>query len=294
MAGLDSDLLRTFLAIAESGSVTAGAARIQRSQSATSLQVKQLEDALGQAVFQRHGRGVVLTAAGERLMPVARHVVRTLDTALAEIRGQGLAGRLRLGLPDDENRARLSSIVAGFARQHPHVELDVRCALSAGFPDALDRGALDLAVYDVPDADSGVTCLRAEPMHWMAARTADLTSREPVPVALFDPACWWRDAALDALHAAARGYRIVYACESVAGVLAAVEAGVAVGLLNASALHDGLVTLPELTPDVSLPTSNLVLRTRGADTVTTAMADAIRAAFGGASRTSVGDLTRSP
>lgn len=213
-------------------------------------------------------------------MPVARHVVRTLDTALADIRADGLAGRLRLGLPDDENRARLSAIVAAFAREHPRVELDVRCALSAGFPDALDRGELDLAVYDVPGADAGMTCLRTEAMHWMAARNADVTSRETVPVALFDPACWWRDAALDALHAAGRAYRIVYACESVAGVLAAVEAGVAVGLLNASARHDGLVTLPELTPAAGLPTSNLVLRTRSADAVTTAMADAIRAAFG--------------
>ena len=63
MENLDSDLLRTFVAVAEAGSVTEGAARIHRSQSATSLQIKRLEAILSQPVFDRHGRGVVLSAS---------------------------------------------------------------------------------------------------------------------------------------------------------------------------------------------------------------------------------------
>jgi DNA-binding transcriptional LysR family regulator len=72
MPQLDSDHLRTFLAIAEAGSVTGGALRINRSQSATSLQIRQLEDVVGKPLFRRHGRGVTLTAAGDLLLPVAR------------------------------------------------------------------------------------------------------------------------------------------------------------------------------------------------------------------------------
>ena len=87
MDQLNSDLLRTFLAIAEAGSVTDGAARIHRSQSAASLQIKRLEDIVGQAVFVRHGRGVILTAAGEKLLPVARDIARTLDSTLREMKG---------------------------------------------------------------------------------------------------------------------------------------------------------------------------------------------------------------
>ena len=63
MRNLDSELLRTFLAVADSGSVTGGAARIHRSQSAASIQIKQLEELLGASLFTRHGRGVVLSRA---------------------------------------------------------------------------------------------------------------------------------------------------------------------------------------------------------------------------------------
>ena len=94
---LDSDLLRTFLAVADAGTVTGGAARIYRSQSAASVQIKQLEDLLGQPVFKRHGRGVVLSRVGEVLEPVARQVIQALDAAMAEITGGGLEGSLRIG-----------------------------------------------------------------------------------------------------------------------------------------------------------------------------------------------------
>lgn len=71
MENLDSDLLRTFIAVAQSGSVTDGATKIHRSQSATSLQIKRLENILGLPVFERHGRGIVLSDTGHRLLPTA-------------------------------------------------------------------------------------------------------------------------------------------------------------------------------------------------------------------------------
>ncbi|WP_253282958.1 LysR family transcriptional regulator [Ruegeria sp. HKCCD7318] len=105
MENLDSDLLRTFVAVADAGSVTDGAARIHRSQSATSLQIKRLEAILGQPVFDRHGRGVVLSDAGRKLFPVAQDVTARLDTALREISQNTVSGKLRLGIPDDHGRA---------------------------------------------------------------------------------------------------------------------------------------------------------------------------------------------
>lgn len=76
---LDSDLLRSFLAVAKAGSVSGGAARLLRTQSAVSLQVQKLEEIVAQQLFDRHGRGVSLTAHGEQLLPIARQVVETLD-----------------------------------------------------------------------------------------------------------------------------------------------------------------------------------------------------------------------
>lgn len=161
-AALDSDLLRTFLAVAEAGSISAGATRIYRSQSAASLQVKQLEELLGRPVFDRHGRGVALTPAGERLLPVARQVVGLLDSSLAELGQAPLAGALRVGITDEYGQAVLTRAIARFAREHPRVDLEVRASDSTGFAAALAEGGLDLAVYEVEAPAPGVTLLYDE------------------------------------------------------------------------------------------------------------------------------------
>ncbi len=281
MAQLDSDLVRTFLAVAESGSVTAGARRIGRSQSATSLQIKQLEEIVGQALFRRHGRGVRPTVAGERLLPVARRVTQSLDAVLTELRGEGLSGELRVGLPDDQGHAVLTDIVAEFAARHPDVRLQVHSALGAGYGAALRSGALDLAVFEVPEPAPQDVVLRQDALIWMASPQRELCAARVLPIAVFDRDCWWRDAALSGLEAAGRRYRIVFTSESARGVRAAVQAGFAAGLLGAGARHaEGLVPLGGL--DLRQP-SFLVLRRAPAASGETveAMSAAIRRAFDG-------------
>lgn len=284
MDQLNSELLRTFLAVAETGSMTEGAARIFRSQSAASLQIRKLEDLLGQPVFDRHGRGVALTATGERLLPIAHDVTRTLSCAMRELTSDGLHGKLRLGIPDDQNQQMLSRIIGEFAQSHPLVELDVSCALSAGFPAALASGHMDIAVYEVEQPDSQHEILREEPTFWMMSRHHDLLQRSPLPVALFDHECWWRDAALASLHGSGRPFRIIYSSQSVTGVTAAIEAGVAIGLLGQSSLNGNLTCLGAEHGFADMPTSKLVLGTRsGADDAPMqAMKSAIRQAFAAA------------
>ena len=259
MENLDSDLLRTFIAVAEAGSVTDGAERIFRSQSAASIQIKRLEVVLGHKVFERHGRGVVLTETGKRLLPVARTVTDRLDSALREIASDRLSGKLRLGLPDDHGRDRLARIVGAFTQSHPLVELDVTCAISSGFPEALASGLLDLAVYEVEVPSTGEELLFEDPTCWATSAVRDFSSVNPLPVALFDHACWWRDAALRVLEQMNRPYRVVYSSQSVAGVIAAVEAGVAVGLLGRSSLNERLRVLGEVDGFGPAPVSKLVL-----------------------------------
>lgn len=281
MECLDSDLLRTFIAIADAGSVTNGAVRIHRSQSAASIQIKRLETVLGQPVFERHGRGVVLTETGRHLLTVARDVTARLDGALRKITSDKLSGKLRLGLPDDHGRARLAQIVGAFAQSHPLVELEVTCALSTSFPDDLSKGYLDLAVYEVEAPSPQEEVLFEDPTCWAAASYRDFSAADPLPVALFDHACWWRDAALVSLQTRKQPFRVVYSSQSVAGVIAAVEAGVAVGLLGRSSLHDGLTVLGDEDGFGPTPGSQLVLgvsRKKRSERVD-AMISAIRAAF---------------
>jgi len=274
---LDSELLRTFLAIAASGSFSKGAERIFRSQSAASLQIKKLETLLGQPVFERHARGVALTPIGEMLRPVAERVVDMIDSAVGTLRSGGLEGTLRMGVPDETGGMRLAGVIARFTRDHPRVELTVRCSLSAEFPDALARGDLDLAVHAARVVPEGAVPLRREQTLWVVSRDHPVHERDPVPVALYDRACWWRDEALIALEASGRPYRLVYTTESIAGMTAAIEAGAVVGLLDRLSVRPSMRVV---TPDdglPSLPASVWVLeRRRGsASAAVDAMAQAV-------------------
>jgi DNA-binding transcriptional LysR family regulator len=281
MNRLESDLLRTFLAVADAGSFLGGAARISRSQSAASIQIKKLEDLLGTPVFARHGRGVVLTAAGERLEPAARQVVQLLDRTMADMTQGSLVGTLRIGIPDDHSKDALSRIIADFGRDHPNVELSVQCALSTGFSVMLAAGDLDIAVHEVERITPEMVPLRQEKLCWAASRRHDVAGRDPLPVALFDRACWWRDVALKSLKASGRPYRIVYSSETATGVAAAIEAGIAIGVLNASALGPDLAPVTDTARLAALPASHLVIE-YGSDMdedICNAMTQAIRKAF---------------
>ena len=280
MQTLDSDLLRTFLAVADTGSITLGAARILRTQSAASLQIKRLEDTLGQPVFQRHGRGVRLTPLGERLLPTARQVTTSLDTTLRHLRADGVEGRIRMGIPDDHSQDTLARIIAEFAQSHPAVELDVICDLSTRFPALLDEGSLDLAIHEVETPPEAQDILWADQTQWVVSRHHDLLSRDVLPVALFDRDCWWRDAALNALEAMNRPFRVLYSSQSVQGITAAVEAGVAVALLGSGALGGNIRRLGPEDGFPVMPTSNLILQTADKDTpALRSITAAIRHAF---------------
>ena len=278
---LDSDLLRTFIAIADTGSFSRGADRLFRSQSAVSLQIKRLETTLGKPVFERRARGITLTPIGEKLRPVAQRVVNLLDVTIGELRGDALEGSIRIGIPDEYGETILPSVIANFVRQHPQVELGVRCGFSASFPHALASGELDLAVYAAESPDADTLLLRKEKTYWIRSINHQTHELDPLPVALFDRECWWRDRALQALESSGRRYRVVYTSESVAGVLAAISAGVAIGLVGENAINTGLKILSEVDGLPGIPSSALVIgRREGVDSpIADAMTEALVAAF---------------
>ncbi|WP_029064393.1 LysR substrate-binding domain-containing protein [Labrenzia sp. DG1229] len=259
MQHLDSDLLRTFLAVAETGSITEGGLRIGRSQSAISLQMARLEQIVDQPVFHRTGRGVTLTDAGKQLFPVAREVTARLDATLRDLTSTSLSGTLRLGIPDDHGRTKLTQIVGRFVQANPQVQLDVTCSLSPEFPSMLSSGRLDLAVYEVQNPSSSEEVVFEDTTHWVSSKHRNLLETDPLPVALFDRACWWRDAAIKSLSASDKAFRVAYSSQSVAGVKAAVEAGVAVGLLGRSSIDGSMTILDEVHGFTPTPSSKLVV-----------------------------------
>ncbi len=279
---LDSELLRTFLTVAESGSFSLAATRIFRSQSAVSLQIKQLENLLSQAVFERHARGVSLTPVGEKLRSTAEKVVGLLDESIGELRANPLQGPIRLGIPDEYGYRFLPGVIAQFARNHPLIELSVTCGCSASFPQALEDNEIDLAVHAVESPSAEMTLLRNEKIGWVTSKHHQAHLQDPLPLALFDRACWWRDRALDALNDAGKSYRVVFSSESVTGINAAVAAGVAIAVVGESSMRDNFRVLSSADGFPALPASALVLEQgAGFDAgVAEAMSHVICEAFG--------------
>ncbi|MCV3240663.1 LysR substrate-binding domain-containing protein [Mesorhizobium sp. ZC-5] len=228
---LDSDLLRTFLVVAQEGNVSRASSRLFRTQSAISLQVQKLEETVGHLLFQRHGRGVTLTPAGEKLLPIARRVVSTLDQTVNEMRGNQPGGEIRIGIPDEYGERVLASILASFSSTQANAQVVVRCGSSVEFPDMISRGQLDLAIHS-PEIVSPVdVVIHREPAVWAASTFTDVLDRKPLPIALFDKACWWRSRCLELLEASGVNFQVVCTSESVAGVRSAIAAGTAVGVL---------------------------------------------------------------
>ena len=168
---VDSAALRTFLAVAEAGNVTHAAARLGRTQSAISVQIRKLEAALAVRLFERRARGMVVTAEGERLLPAARRAVAELDR-IGGLFARPLVGRIRVGIPDDYGAAVLERALAAFAAHHPDVEVFVRCGFSVGFPEAIRRNELDLAVNAAKQQAGCDELIMAEPTAWAAGSPA--------------------------------------------------------------------------------------------------------------------------
>ncbi len=275
---LDTVALRTFLAIADTGSVTRAAKALHRTQSAISVQIRQLEDALGSRLFTREPRGMALTTQGERLLASAGPIVAALDQAAADLVRDPVRGKVRVGIPDDYGGGLLTSVLAGFAQRHPLVEVEIVCGFSTRFPEALKRGELDLAIHAGERGDWRGEVLREEQTVWVDLPGSVASTIRPLPVALFDRACWWRDEAIRALSSAGIDYRIAYSSESVAGVKAAINAGLAVGVLANSTVDPTMRILSAAEGLPVLPSSSLVMtrRVEAKQPAVDAMAEAIR------------------
>jgi len=241
---LDPDLLRTFVAIADAGSFTDAARHVGRTQSAVSMQMKRLEETLGRPLFARNGRGVRLSTEGEKLLIHARRLLRLHQETLDLFTDPALSGEVRLGVMEMHAATVLPNILVRFAETHPRVHVEVVCDGRAGLLERLDRGDLDLAL-SAGDPGRPATVVRREPLVWAASAAHDVHTRSPVPLAAFHPGCDFRASALAALAQGDRPCRVAYTSMSLAGILAAVRAGLAVTALPRFCLTPGLRLLSE-------------------------------------------------
>ncbi|MEM9221612.1 MAG: LysR substrate-binding domain-containing protein [Pseudomonadota bacterium] len=251
-AVVDTDLIRTFVAVCDAGSFRGAADRVHRTPSAISMQMAKLEDQVSAELFRKDGRSVKLSAVGEEFLGYARRILSLQEEALARVARPKLSGMVRFGAPDDYELGMLTDALPRFTRLCPDAEIEVHLNTSMELLSLVEAGNIDLALLEVtsvPRRDPG-EIVRAEPLVWLGCEGGTAKLRRPLPLALPGKNCHWRHAALDALERSGVAYRMAYSCKYSHGQVGALQADLAVSALPASYNAPGL---ERIAPEVGLP-----------------------------------------
>jgi DNA-binding transcriptional LysR family regulator len=290
--GLDLDVLRSFVAIAEEKSFTRAAERVGRTQSAISLQIQRLETVLEQKVLDRgKGGSVELSPQGKALLGRAKEILAMNDDIVKSFRRLPVQGTVRLGVADEFSARFLSGILAAFAEEAPGAEVDVTTGLSCLLSLKLKAGEVDLAVVGrgLEPRQWPAEVIRRERLRWITSEIHGQHRLDMLPVVVSPPDCQWRPPwlteclwsgfILRTLEQAGYRHRIAATAGTTAAQLALVMAGVAVAAsLDSLELPAGLRRvgtgegLPEL-PEAAF----MLLKARDStDPLTGLLADIVR------------------
>lgn len=218
---LPTNLLRSFVAIVDAGSMLNAAEQVFVTQSALSLQIKRLEEMLQQPLFTREGRRLALTPAGQVLLDYARRALNLNDEAVSAVSLGQFSGPVRIGMVQDFAETLLSGMLARFSELHPDTQIYARVAGTAELLELLDRGQLDIALGYAAAEDR--SALKTSPMLWFGRD--ELADRSVIPLAVLESPCRFREAAIAGLDEAGIRWRIAVETPNLTTLRAAVEAG---------------------------------------------------------------------
>ncbi|KAA1014920.1 LysR family transcriptional regulator [Paraburkholderia panacisoli] len=250
--GFDLAQLRTFVAVAESGSVSAGAQRVFLSQSSVSEQLKKLEERAGQPLFVRSKQGVNATAAGSRLLDHARRIIAMSEAAFEDLQGRSLDGELRIAITDYYRPHDIARILKAFSEQHPRLKLHVTVLPSA----VIDSNADDDASFDIGlslrlvtgkphssgrRAGAASTVVRREKLLWVSAADAAPRPAAPYQLVLLPSSCQLQRFVVKLLDEHNVPYLVSHSASGVAGLQLALKAGLGISCLNESSIGGGVV-----------------------------------------------------
>lgn len=254
---LPIDVLRALRNVVELGSITRAADSLNLTQSAVSWKIKRLEKQLGRDLIRREGQRLIATTEGAQLLIHARRILNSHDEALALFAPSTLEGTVRLGVTEQASLAQLSPILAKFSRQHGNVDVRVVVDQSQALRESLANGTLDLALHqdfvDVLSAEDHL--LWSERLSWCVPAGWQYTDGSTVALVTYGTGCFYGNLAQDRLQAAGIRCKVAVQCPSTDGVLAAISAGLGVGLVTAgnidkrveiSRLFEHRMPLPEV------------------------------------------------
>lgn len=247
MNDLDPAWLRSFDAIARTGSITRAAMLVHRTQSTVSMQLQQLESAVGVRLVERSTRALALTEQGERLLPHARGLINAQREAHAAVVPQPTAAVWRIGISEYFLPARLGELLDVLQGSAPGVRFELLWSGSMLLKQLWDAAEVDLVIVLGEFSGSDARLLRREPLVWVVAPGGLPASGASVPLVLLGPNCPVREMALQALARSGRPHHLRLGCSGSQAAVAAIRAGWGVGCLNTAAVPSDLQILTNAT-----------------------------------------------
>lgn len=280
---LDLSALRALVTTADHGGVTRAANRLHLTQSAVSMQIKRLEEMLGQTLFDRAGRSLSLTAEGEQMLSYARRIVALNDEAVSRLTDTAFEGEIVLAVPYDIVYPVIPQVLQQFNAAWPRVKVQLQAVNTRRAREALAAGEADLILTTEDHCDPGGEVLARLPLVWIGAPGGQIWRKRPLRLAL-GRSCAFRAGVVAALDHAGIPWEAAVESDSDRTLEATVSCDMAVHTLLAGTEpphaerinHGG--ALPELTSKLI----NLYLRPGSTAAGLSALADLLRAAWAGA------------
>ncbi|MBJ7538431.1 LysR family transcriptional regulator [Marinomonas transparens] len=243
--------LRTFIAVVDTGSLSAAAPLIYRSQSAVSMHIKKLENLVGSELLSRGPHHLEVTPKGLELLTYARRILDLQNEAHDALFKKQLSGLIRIGVPDDY-ALYLSPILRHFSSRHTGVEIELTCEQSTSLIPRIHNNELDIALVSQDKKGQG-QLLFQEPLLWVGAEKYEIWRKKPLPIAVYEAGSMAQIETISALKQCHKSYRIVYKSSGLSGQLAAVESGLAIAALTRCSIPSELKILQNLPTEYSLP-----------------------------------------
>ncbi len=243
MRNLPMDVLRSFVTVAELGTVTRAGDVLGRSQPAISLQLKRLDQILECNLYKRDGTRLVLTADGKRFSDYARRILALNDEAVADLTQSGVTGRIRFGIPGEFAPTLLPQILGRFSKTYPGVSLEINCDLSKNLLDSrIDTYDLILAL-DNPGRGLSRRAVREDDLVWVSGSMVSHTPTGALPLVVAKEPCIYRARVLAKLDAAGIPWEIVYTSSDLTGITAALKEGLGVTAMTRQTVPEPLQIL---------------------------------------------------
>ncbi len=278
---LDMTALRAFVTVAETGGVTRAAGQLHLTQSAVSMQVKRLEESIGQRLLERAGRGVALTAHGEQMLGYGRRILALNDEVWARMTDQAYEGEITLGVPSDIIYPYIPKVLQRFAVEYPRIKVNLISSYTSSLKRQLVRGEVDMILTTETEIDTGGETLQRAQMLWVGAPDGSCWKAHPARLA-FEHDCGFRGCAQRALDEAGILWEMAVESDSVRTIEATVSADLAIHAALEGTVDHHLEVIPHngALPDLPLFNINMYIAAGPQLALAERLANLVRQAYG--------------